>query len=259
MSSSRARARSSGPQAVRRQGLADSVYDQLSGLILSLQIPPGSKLRIDHLAEQFGVSSTPVRDALRRLTGQGIVRFEPYIGFSVREAPTVDELRDSYQARECIEVFAVAHAAKRITPSQLRELEASARRLADLDVTPDIKSLVGYLDANHEFHELLLRASGNRFLLRAWQDLRHDEIISMVVYERGVPDRAEVIAEHEAVLAALRAGNVRASSAALRTHILRGAERLVSDVGGRDATRGPASAGRAPASGRSPGRRRPAR
>ena len=94
----------------------------LEEAIVSGEIPPGSTLRQEHLSEQFQVSRTPVREALRRLAALGLVNFEPNRGVRVRML-SLDEIREAFMVRAELESLATALATPKMTDDDLAELE----------------------------------------------------------------------------------------------------------------------------------------
>ena len=106
---------------------ADEIGAALERAILFGELPPGTMLRQEQLAEQFGVSRTPIREALRRLDALGLVVFRPNRGVLVR-APSRDELRQTIVARAALEGAAAELAAARISPDQLSRLELTEQR-----------------------------------------------------------------------------------------------------------------------------------
>src|SRR5688500_9360265 len=110
---------------------ADDIALALEEAIVSGEIPPGSVLRQETLSEQFAVSRTPVREALRRLAALGLVSFEPNRGVRVRTL-TPAELREAFLVRAELESLATEIAATKMTPEALQELGAAEERFERL-------------------------------------------------------------------------------------------------------------------------------
>src|ERR687895_1868086 len=106
---------------------ADDLALALEEAIVSGEIPPGSVLRQEHLSEQFQVSRTPVREALRRLAALGLVTFEPNRGVRVRMLAR-EELREAFLVRAELESLATEIAATRMTDDALAELDTAQKR-----------------------------------------------------------------------------------------------------------------------------------
>ena len=123
-------------------------------------------LRQEHLSERFGVSRTPVREALRRLAALGLVSFEPNRGVRVRTLSQHD-LHEAFLVRAELEGLVTECAARRLTAAALEELEACERRFARLtkelrlrDPGGDRRGLMAdWMQANHAFHDVLYRAA----------------------------------------------------------------------------------------------------
>ena len=108
---------------------ADDIALALEESIVSGEIPPGSTLRQEHLSEQFQVSRTPVREALRRLAALGLVTFEPNRGVRVRLLSR-DEIREAFMVRAELESLATEIATPKMTDDDLAELERAERRFS---------------------------------------------------------------------------------------------------------------------------------
>ena len=108
---------------------ADDIALALEEAIVSGEIPPGSTLRQEHLSEQFEVSRTPVREALRRLAALGLVSFEPNRGVRVRML-SLDEIREAFMVRAELESLATEIATSKMTDDDLAELERAERRFS---------------------------------------------------------------------------------------------------------------------------------
>jgi len=109
---------------------ADDIALALEEAIVSGEIPPGSVLRQEHLSEQFNVSRTPVREALRRLAALGLVTFEPNRGVRVRMLAR-DELREAFLARAELESLATEIATPKMTSSDLAALVEAERQFSE--------------------------------------------------------------------------------------------------------------------------------
>lgn len=146
---------------------ADDIALALEEAIVSGEIPPGSVLRQEHLSEQFQVSRTPVREALRRLAALGLVTFEPNRGVRVRMLSR-DEIREAFLVRAELESLATEIAATRMTEERLVELEeaernfsALTRRLVEMSHagSNDLELAREWLHANHSFHDVIYAAA----------------------------------------------------------------------------------------------------
>ena len=120
---------------VRPPTRAGAVAEKLRRLIQSGEIAPGSRLRQNELAERFGVSTTPVREAFAELAREGIVRLDAHRGATVFQ-PSLDELIEIYEIRGALEPLATELAAARATDEELAELEAIHLKMRRTTVLP---------------------------------------------------------------------------------------------------------------------------
>jgi DNA-binding GntR family transcriptional regulator len=136
---------------LNHQTMQESVADLIRDLILSRRLEPGERLTENRLAEQLGVSRTPVREALQKLASEGLVSFSPYKGASVAEFSS-SELEDIYHIRIALEGYCVRLAASIIADEQIEQLEALLIRMKEEYRREDRWEL---LVANREFYAIL--------------------------------------------------------------------------------------------------------
>ena len=149
---------------------ADDIALALEEAIVSGEIPPGSVLRQEHLSEQFAVSRTPVREALRRLAALGLVSFEPNRGVRVRMLSR-DEIREAFLVRAELESLATEIATPKMSSVDLAALEdaelrfsAITRELVEMSHAgrQDLQLARRWLLANHSFHDVIYAAEIGR-------------------------------------------------------------------------------------------------
>jgi DNA-binding GntR family transcriptional regulator len=193
--------------------LATQVYDHLLRQISSGALPPGQPLREVELSQQLGVSRTPVREALLRLTEYGLVEGE---GRSARvRRPTAAEVVHLFQVRRALEREAVRLACGRLTAADFARLAAAdPNELADTD---EFEAACYRFDL--ELHRTIAERCGNPLLAAKLRKL-HDRV---QLVHKPVADRrsrlARELAEHRAIIAALRAGDRRAARRAVCEHL----------------------------------------
>ncbi len=189
-----------------------TIYRTLRERILSNEVPSGSRLVLRQLANQFDTSDIPVREALRMLERDGLVEMIPYRGARVTTL-TAREIEETYFIRGHLESIATGLAAERITTTELDTLEELMVRLRDAVAAQDGP---GFSDLNREFHRTIVAACGNEMLRDLTMDIwqRHSGFQRVF---RMVPGRiAASQAEHEGIMAALRARDTeRAAKLAL--------------------------------------------
>lgn len=220
--------------------LVDHLAAVLHGRVLSGEIPSGTRLRQEAIASEFGVSRTPVREALRKLQALGVAELEPNRGAVVR-GPTAREVREAYEVRAELEGFAAERAATLIADAQLQRLR-EAQELFD----HSISSLVSrrrnapnahtrwdddsaWVRANDLFHQEILEAAGNERLLRTIGDLHvaFPRALTWAVLSESSALLVENVEQHHTILAAIEARDSQGARRAMTTHI-RSAGELVS-------------------------------
>ena len=154
--------------AENSEPLIDSVYARLRDMILANVLGSGQKLVDRDLAEQLGVSRTPVREALGRLAMMGLVEARSRRGYYVRQY-TAEEVSDLYEFRKILEVNAARLAAENAQPQHIRDFDRILLDLEKLGSGPVINAKSVELDL--EIHNLIARASGNTSLQQAIQNL----------------------------------------------------------------------------------------
>jgi DNA-binding GntR family transcriptional regulator len=192
---------------VTRNSLSDQATDIIKESILSLEIQPGSRLIVDNLAEMYNISRTPVREALKNLSVQGLVTYNGIV-YRVTKL-TRNNVLELYSVREALEVLAAAQAASKITPTQLKKLEQlnsnydlklSQRKLIDLDM--EFHQLIQEASHNTILQSMLKTISEQILLLRRWlfQDQSRKSIEEDTIHEHSEIVRS--ISNHDAALAA---------------------------------------------------------
>ena len=197
---------------------ADSVvalaYDQLRALILAGDLTPGSRLGQAALAEQLGTSRTPVREALRRLAGEGLVEFRANRGFWTSDLGLADVLR-RLEVRLILEPGIAALAAERRSDEDLRALGEAIERESDATDPADAH------DASRDFHLALAHATANPELERTLESLWIVEVGRRLMARRAaVHDwRSGDVAEHRRILRAVKAERADEAAEVMTAHV----------------------------------------
>jgi len=194
----------------------ERVYRAIKEAILSGELPANSRLVELALANQFGVSRTPVREALKRLIAEHLAILDPVRGMVVRGIDT-QEIDDAYTLREVLDGLAARLAAQRISPEDLARLRTIMELMAEAVERGREDTLV---ELNLRFHELLLDASGNerlRQLSRSLSDLVR--LYSAKAFRSQERDR-DVLAEHAAIVDALQRRDPDGAEHAARLHMV---------------------------------------
>jgi DNA-binding GntR family transcriptional regulator len=137
------------------------VYETLRQQILEGLIFPGAWLREQDLVEQFNVSRTPIREALRRLESEELIEVVPYRGARVRSL-SPEDFREEYTVRAALEGFAIELAVSRISDEKIEQLQ----KISDqMDALLDKENLKAFLEVNRQFHMMLYEESGSNRLV----------------------------------------------------------------------------------------------
>lgn len=211
------------PTMIAYGNVQDAVVDRIREMILSGQVKPGDWLRQDDLASAFGVSTMPVREALRQLQTEGLVTFYPRRGATVSEISAAD-YEEIYRIREELEVLACRWAAEdfdRIPLDRLKILLAEIERAAANQDIPRRMETV------REFFFLIFNASQKKHLLRTLSSLwdlsqqyrRYFSTISEIIPQR--------LANYRAVYRACKARDARALEKSIRDIYAFGKKRLI--------------------------------
>lgn len=202
--------------------LHDEVAAQLRERIFDGELVPGSFLDEHHLAEELKISRTPLREALKVLTVEGLVRHEPRRGCFVNEV-TEQDLDEIFPVIALLEGRCAFEAAQKATDEDLAALEELHQKLAR---HAKAKRINEYYQANFAIHEAIITLAGNRWLAMVIDDLR--KILKLArLQQLHAPGRLEQsLSEHLAVFAALKARDAEGADAAMRTHLARQREAL---------------------------------
>lgn len=215
--------------AIERSALVDKLAADLQQRVLSGDIPSGTRLRQSALAAEFGVSRTPIREALRKLQAGGLVELQPHRGALVRGL-SAREIRDAYEVRAELEALAAELAAVRIRHDQLDRLHQAqdqfrqglAKTVAAREQgEPDAQQALVWGRANDQFHQVIQEAAGNEVLVATLTHLHRSfprDLTKIVLAESTPLLRANVL-EHEEIMDALQRRDRRAARDLMRRHV----------------------------------------
>ncbi|MFE4368237.1 GntR family transcriptional regulator [Streptomyces sp. NPDC056835] len=221
---------------VPRRALRDGVYDAILERLLDGSTPPGSSLGIDSLARELEVSPTPVREALVQLEHTGLISRVALKGYRVAPPLSPEQLAELFDMRTILETAAVERAASRaddLVP-ELRAAHARhvlrahrVRKSRGAHGGPaDFSDLRECFAADWEFHLTIIRASGNRFLLRTAESLSAQVHRLRQTADHGTTDIERAVDEHAAILAAFESGDPQRPLVAMRGHLAAVARRV---------------------------------
>jgi DNA-binding GntR family transcriptional regulator len=224
---------------------ADDIALVIEEAIVSGELAPGTVLRQEHLSEQFDVSRTPIREALRRLAALGLVSFVPNRGVRVRTISR-EELHEAFMVRAELEGLATEVAATKITPDELAELEAAelqfasiSRELRSREPGEARRSIMGdWVRANLAFHDVIYRVADLPLVEQLAKSARRS-FSGPAVWAPGDHSidglYAKNAEQHRAIRQALAAGSGEGARALAREHVLSSfhmLEAVLEQVGG---------------------------
>ena len=198
----------------QRRVLRDVIKERIVERILDGTYPPGSRIVESQLAQEFGTSQAPVREALRDLEGMRFIESQPHVGARVR-AVTSEELGQIYPVRAALEEVAGREAAVRMTDEILAAL---ADELQAMRSAAEAGEVHEQLVHDARFHEIIVEASGNQVLLEVWRSLRVEArtLVSVIKADSNLRMIAEM---HRPVLSALQSRDPDLAGKEMRAHI----------------------------------------
>ncbi|NHC07946.1 GntR family transcriptional regulator [Azonexus fungiphilus] len=202
--------------------LYQEVAERLRQRIFAHELTPGTWIDEQKLAEQYGISRTPLREALKVLASEGLVELKPRRGCYVTEISRQD-LDDIFPLMAMLEARCAFEAVKRARSADLAELKAIHEQLESAARDGRIDA---FFEANQEFHKKIQALSGNRWLLSVIQDLRKVLKLSRL-HSLSLEGRLQQsLDEHRAILASMLSGDAAKSEKLMLDHIQSGREAL---------------------------------
>ncbi len=215
------------PDRLNIASVVDQVYTAIRERITSGSLARGARVHQEDLAEELGVSRTPVREALRRLAAEGLVEMRTNRGARVADVDQAG-MRVSYEARTVIEPGAA-----RLAAGQRLDEPLARMRAAVAAQRRSLRNVQRSFEANREFHLALAAASGNEFLSQFAERLWVARI-GETIYERQVQTQERMlldVREHEQILEAIEAGDGRRAESLTRRHLADAMKRSLDILG----------------------------
>ena len=195
--------------------LRDVVFNTLRQGILTGELKPGERLMEIHLADKLGVSRTPVREAIRMLELEGLVTMIPRRGAEVSKI-SEEDLRDVLEVRRALDTLAARLACEKITAEQKEELKAAADDFVRATLSGDATTIA---QADVKFHDVILKASGNKRLILIVNNLAERAYRYRLEYIKDKKNHKKLIQEHSLIMNSVINGNVREAVKHVETHI----------------------------------------
>jgi len=206
------------PPSLSRRALYEDVADRLRSQIFARELEPGSWVDEMKLAADYGISRTPMREALKVLAVEGLVTMKPRRGAYVAEMSR-DDVAQIYHLLALLESDAAGEVARRATDEQLERLQQLHERLEK-----QVRQRDAFFATNEQFHMALLDVAGNRWRTQIVTDLRKVMKLNRhhSLFKQG--RIADSLAEHRALMAALQSRSGAKAQALMREHFANGLE-----------------------------------
>lgn len=202
------------------------VLDVLREAIINGTLKPGEKILEAQLAEELGISRTPVREAMRKLEQEGFVRIIPRKGACVAEFSEGD-IEETFQVRLALELLAVELASEKMDASGAAALE---KVLQEEEIAIESGSLVEQVEKDAEFHEHIYRIAGNQKLIQIMGNLREQITRFRFVSIGGRGRGKEVLLEHMGIFEALKQRNAALARERIDRHVRSTQEALIAAI-----------------------------
>lgn len=212
------------PMLSRPSGLGDEVYEVLLSQLVSLRIPPGSRITVDALARTLGVSQTPIRQALHQLESEGLVAKAHLIGYSATPQLSLAQFNELFELRLLLEPALAGMAALNMSDEAIEDLAGMVSGMAGKSAA---ESRIGYsrfAKKDEEFHERIAAGSGNNLIKDVLSRLHVHIHLFRLKFHSQVTE--EAMDEHAKIIEAIRRRDASGAEAAMRTHIETSRNRL---------------------------------
>jgi DNA-binding GntR family transcriptional regulator len=211
----------------RPVSLTDRVYEELVKGVVAGELRPGDKLTDRRLAEQLGVSRTPVREALQRMVSSGLADPRGRAGWTVTSLGESD-IAELFELRSLLEPVGIRHIVERSDPKVLKELDTFFDRFGE-SVPPDRQQEYFALDT--AFHSRIVALSGNRRIVGAYRNVELQvDLGRHRMSLQNQESRDATLAEHRAIARAMREGNADLACQRLQQHLSHGSRMLLETI-----------------------------
>jgi DNA-binding GntR family transcriptional regulator len=220
---------SGGIKVSKRKSLREEVYESLKKSILHGKLKGGQRLIEETLADQIGISRTPVREAFHKLERDDLVTKLPKGGFAVREF-TKEDVDEIFGIRSALESYAAYLATLRISPEKISQLEKKVKESEDALEKEDDEKLI---QLNTEFHDLIYKSCKSKKLfemINNFRDYFYRYRSLLLRTERGMNYSID---DHRRMLEAMKKKNPRLVERLVRNHLTRGKEIILKEVSER--------------------------
>jgi DNA-binding GntR family transcriptional regulator len=204
--------------------LGDEVYSAIFARIMSLDIAPGVRISVDAMARQLGVSQTPIREALTRLEGEGLVSKTHLVGYSAAPQLSARQFAELYELRLLLEPFAARRCAEIMPDGIIAQLAALCLEMQELSQLEGLDAYAQFARLDMAFHDQIAVSAGNELLVDALSRLHTHVHLFRLLFHARVTGAA--MDEHQTLVGAIRARNPAGAEAAMRAHIEQSRDRF---------------------------------
>lgn len=208
--------------------LRDVVFNTLRDAILKGELEPGERLMEVTLAQKLGVSRTPIREAIRKLELEGLVKMTPRKGAEVARI-TLKDLTDVLEVRRHLEELAVELSCKKATEEDIEELKQCHEVFKQKIEAEDLTEMAV---ADVTLHDIIYRTTGNKRLIQILNNLREQMYRYRLEYIKDEQKRKALVDEHESLLNAISARDVEAAKEAIKQHINNQEKTIIENLAG---------------------------
>ena len=204
------------PPQIVFTNITENIYEYIKSEILTLRLPPGEKINIKYIKEKLNVSPTPIKDALFKLAGEGLVEIIPRRGTYVTSISEKD-INEIMQARIVLESGAIDLLPPKLSEEQLAKLSKLYRATRPGDFGMEFKE---FMAADQDFHQEIVEMSGNRLILDMYNRMNpHMRLFLYRFVHRSNEKLSFVDSDHKQILASLQKGDHETAKRTLLSHL----------------------------------------
>lgn len=195
--------------------LREIVFEYLRNSILNGELEPGERLMELQLAQQLGVSRTPVREAIRKLELEGLVEMIPRKGAYVADV-SIKDILDILEVRMFLEGLAAYFAAERMSDEEIEELKEISKKFENEIVTMEKEEMI---ELDNKFHDMIIKGSRNNKLLQIVQGLQEQFQRFRVIYFNEYNEHEDLVKYHTAIVNAISNRDSKEAQDYAQTHV----------------------------------------
>lgn len=208
--------------------ISEQVYNYLRNEIVTGRLAPGERVNVDEMSDRLKVSRMPIKEAIERLAGEGLLEVQSRRGTFVSRLDPRD-LAETFEVRCALEVLAGKLAVRHLTKADLEKLRELIAAMEKSTTKTDVQL---HLEQNAQFHELIVSRSGNSKLLETYHRLRTPIQIAGIHFNTNnwIDRVSREQREHRAIVRAFEQGDPAAVEQAITAHVMRASHSLVEDI-----------------------------